>query len=214
MAASLGGHAVADAAAPGMTIGCDAFRYRGRRGSGTILKLLLTSRCFRAIATFRLYQATRRRAWMRPIMLIAALLHRWASAAGAMDFPLRTQIGAGLMIAHGWGLVLNQHARIGRNVTLFHGVTIGQGDRIARDGTRQTEYPTIGDDVWIGPYAAILGGVTIGSGARIMAGAIVTFDVPPHTMVAGNPAAVVKDDVVIDVANRVPFPNEEWRAVS
>lgn len=51
----------------------------------------------------------------------------------------------------------------------------------------------IGDDVWIGEFAAVMKGVTIGEGAIVAAHAVVTKDVPPYTLVAGNPARVVKE---------------------
>lgn len=51
---------------------------------------------------------------------------------------------------------------------------------------------TIGDDVWIGGHAVINPGVTIGDGAVIASGAVVTKDVPPRTVVGGNPARVIK----------------------
>ena len=53
----------------------------------------------------------------------------------------------------------------------------------------------IQDDVWIGRRAIILKGVTIGEGAVVAAGSIVTKDVPPHTLVAGNPAKIIKKEV-------------------
>lgn len=51
----------------------------------------------------------------------------------------------------------------------------------------------IGDNVWIGEYASVLKGVTIGTGAIVASHAVVTKDVPPYTIVAGNPARVVKE---------------------
>lgn len=102
-------------------------------------------------------------------------------------------------------MVINPWAKIGSNVTILHGVTIGQADRISRDGHRIPGYPTIGDNIWIGPNAAIVGDVTIGSGSRILAGAIVTSDVPPHSMVSGNPAQIIKTDCVTDVLHPAPL---------
>ncbi|WFU79138.1 serine acetyltransferase [Bradyrhizobium sp. CIAT3101] len=118
--------------------------------------------------------------------------------------PSVVRAGPGLVIVHGWGLVVNREAIIGANVTLFNGVVIGRKDRIMKDG-RHTEYPVIGDDVWIGPQAIVLGGVKIGSGAIIGAGSVVTKDVPPHSVVAGNPARILKTDVLPDVMNRAPL---------
>ena len=107
----------------------------------------------------------------------------------------------GLALTHGRGIVVNVNAIIGSNVTLFHGVTLGQRDSISRDGTRTTSYPIIEDDVWIGPHAIIVG-VKIGKGSRIAGGAYVFVDVPPHSVVVGNPGKIVKTDCTSDVVNR------------
>ncbi len=101
-------------------------------------------------------------------------------------------------------MVVNVHARFGRNVTLFNGVTIGQRDRVAKDGTRSTEFPIIEDEVWIGPNATIVGGVVIGRGSRIAAGAFVTETIPPYSIVVGNPAKVVRSNCTPDVGNPAP----------
>ena len=86
-------------------------------------------------------------------------------------------------------------------MTLFHGVTLGQRDSIAKDGTRKTIFTVIEDDVWIGPHAIVVG-VRIGKGSRIAGGAYVFEDVPPHCVVVGNPGKVVKTDCTLDVVNR------------
>jgi serine O-acetyltransferase len=122
--------------------------------------------------------------------------------------PATVQQGAGhrrLAITHGWGLVISPGARIGRNVTLFHGVTLGRSDKYSADGSQQRLYPVIEDDVWIGPHAIIVGGVTIGRGSRVVGGAFVNRSVPPHSMVSGNPATVVRSQVEPDVMNPATF---------
>jgi serine O-acetyltransferase len=183
----------------------DTHRMKARTGTGVTLMLALRSRTFRPIMTLRLYQAMRSSAAGRLFSPVAAILHRWMCHSAAIDLPMRTAIGPGLAIAHGWGIVVNTHARIGSNVTLFHGVTIGQADRISRHGSRETLYPVIENDVWLGPGATIVGGVTVGAGSRILAGAVVTSDVPPHSIVAGNPGAVIKSGCVPDVMNPAPL---------
>ncbi|MDW2597525.1 serine O-acetyltransferase [Citrobacter braakii] len=122
-----------------------------------------------------------------------------------MDFPSRTRVGAGLAITHGWGIVISPEAKIGENVTLFHGVTIGQRDKVLENGSRVTGYPVIEDDVWIGPNAVIVGGVIIGRGSKIAAGSFVTGNIPPYSVVVGNPGIIVKTGCVPDVMNKAPL---------
>ena len=89
----------------------------------------------------------------------------------SLELPLKTQVGPGLAIFHGFGTVINDSAVIGSRVLIRHGVTIGHA---VVDGP----CPIIGDGVEIGAGAIILGGVTIGADARIGAGSLVTHDVP------------------------------------
>jgi putative colanic acid biosynthesis acetyltransferase WcaB len=106
----------------------------------------------------------------------------------ALGIELRpkTTIGAGLTIYHGTGLVVNDHARLGKNVTLRNGVTIGH--KVPSGGS-----PVIGDGVEIGASALIIGDITIGDGAIIGAGSVVVKSVAPFTSVAGNPARKIRD---------------------
>ena len=88
-----------------------------------------------------------------------------------------------LHIMHWGALVINGHARIGRNCSIHMGVNIGAG----KGGV-----PRIGDNVYIGPGAKIFGGITIGDNVRIGANAVVNRDVPPNVIVAGVPARVIR----------------------
>ena len=89
---------------------------------------------------------------------------------------------AGLFIDHGMGVVIGETAEIGRNVTLYQGVTLG-GTGFAC-GKR---HPTIEDNVTIGSGAKLLGPITVGHGAKVGANTVVINDVPPNTTVVGNP---------------------------
>jgi serine O-acetyltransferase len=89
---------------------------------------------------------------------------------------------------------------IGSNVTVFHGVTIGTKHEISTSG-RVKSYPTIEDEVWIGPHAVIAGGIIIGRGSRIAPGTFVTGDVEPYSIVGGNPMRVIKTNALPDVVN-------------
>jgi len=184
----------------GKDIRADAFRAAGKKLSfAAILALAAVSRTFRPIFTLRLCQWSSGR--FLALRLIARFLHRWAQTKAGMDLPSALHPGPGLLLVHGWGIVVNKDAHIGSNATLFNGVVIGRKDTITAT-TRKTEYPIIGDDVWIGPHAIIIGGIRIGNGVVVGAGSVVTKDVPAHCIVVGNPARILRSDAPPDVMNR------------
>ncbi len=182
----------------------DTHRQFGRYSAALVLKGFLARRNFRPIVTLRLCQAARGHGATRLLLPLLKIAHRLCTHWAAIDFSWQTKIGGGLAITHGWGLVVSPGAVIGANVTLFHGVTLGRRDRIAANGERQTGYPVIEDEVWIGPHAIIVGGVTIGRGSRIGGGAFVTSDVPPYSIVSGNPSVIVRSNCTPDVMNPAP----------
>lgn len=189
-----------------MVLKADSFRYFGSSGLGQALKGFLISRTFRVIVTMRLCQWACSSNWLVKLALpILQILHRFSCHLAAMDLPWKTEVAAGFAITHGWGLVVSPGAKIGKNVTLFHGVTLGRRDRILENGVRSTEYPILEDEVWVGPNAIVVGGVTIGKGSRIAGGAYVSESVPPYSVVSGNPAVVVKENCLPDVVNRANF---------
>ena len=182
----------------------DTYRQYGQFRWGCLIKGAITRRTFRVVATMRLCQAVANcRGPIRLTLPFFRLLHRITTHRAGVDLSWQTEVGAGLAITHGWGLVVNRCTQIGNNVTLFHGVTLGRRDRISPEGVRLTEYPVLEDEVWVGPHAIIVGGVTIGRGSRIAGGAFVTESVPPFSIVSGNPATIVKSNCVPDVYNAV-----------
>jgi len=108
-----------------------------------------------------------------------------------IDLPSGAAIGPGLKIEHFGGVTVHEDAVVGARATLHHGVTVG----VARPGG---EPPLIGDDVFIGAYAQILGPISVGHRATIGAMAVVVHDVPDDAVVVGNPARVVGTDVRTD----------------
>lgn len=96
-------------------------------------------------------------------------------------------VGEDLFIDHGMGVVVGETAEIGRNVTLYQGVTLG-GTGFAT-GKR---HPTVEDNVTIGSGAKLLGPIRIGHGSKIGANTVVIHDVPPNSTVVGNPGHPVK----------------------
>ena len=111
-----------------------------------------------------------------------------------------SQIGDGLFIDHGMGVVIGETAEIGANVTLYQGVTLG-GTGFAT-GKR---HPTIQDNVTVGSGAKLLGPITIGHGAKIGANTVVITDVPPNSTVVGNPGHPVRVD-----GRRPEGPDADW----
>ena len=91
--------------------------------------------------------------------------------------------GPGLVLVHSMGIVINGEVRGGSGVTIMHQVTVGA------EGRRS---PTLGDGVFLGAGAKVIGPVSIGEGARVGANAVVVHDVPAHATVVGIPARVVR----------------------
>lgn len=104
------------------------------------------------------------------------------------------QIGSGLFIDHGCGIVIGETTIIGDDVTLFQGVTLGGTGK--ETGKR---HPTIGNCVMISSGARVLGNITIGDNVKIGAGSVVLTDVPANCTVVGIPGKIVVQD-----GNRVP----------
>lgn len=95
-------------------------------------------------------------------------------------------LGGGLYIGHPYCITVNPQSIIGENCNIHKGVTIGQENRGTRKGV-----PIIGNRVWIGVNATVIGKITIGSDVLIAPNSYVNFDVPPHSIVMGNPSNVI-----------------------
>ena len=104
-----------------------------------------------------------------------------------MDIPAKVEIGKGFRIEHIGGIVINSEAKLGENITLLNGVLIGAQNRGKKKG-----FPVIGNYVWIGTNAIIVGGVHIGNNVLIAPGAYVNFDVPDNSIVLGNPGKIIE----------------------
>lgn len=111
---------------------------------------------------------------------------RKISARTHIQIPAVTDIGEGLYIGHTGRLIINSKAKIGKNCNLATGVTIGAESRGKRQGA-----PVIGDEVWIGTNAVVVGNVTIGNDVLIAPLSFVNFDVPAHSIVIGNPGKII-----------------------
>jgi len=143
-----------------------------------ILKVLVTDGTA-AMILYRLMQWSRRW-WLFPLTMLFnklnAVLCNCIIGRGA-------EFGPGFVLVHSTGVVINGSVRGGANVTIEHQVTIGAERR---------QSPLLGNDVFIGAGAKVIGPVVIGDGARIGANAVVVDDVPAHSTAVGIPARVVR----------------------
>ena len=138
--------------------------------------------------------------------LIARLINTISRFITGIDIHPGAQLGEGLFIDHGMGLVIGETAQLGRNITLYQGVTLGGTGKEA--GKR---HPTIGDNVVIASGAKVLGSFSVGSNSKIGAGSVVLKEVPPNSVVVGIPGRVVTSNGVrvhdIDLNHdRLPDP--------
>jgi serine O-acetyltransferase len=96
-------------------------------------------------------------------------------------------IGRRVFIDHGMGVVVGETAEIGDDCTIYQGVTLG-GTSLARGAKR---HPTLGRGVIVGANSQVLGGFTVGDGARVGSNAVVLKPVPPGATAVGNPARII-----------------------
>ncbi len=116
---------------------------------------------------------------------LLSLFVRWWTG---IEIHPAAKIGAGFFVDHGAGVVIGETAEIGENVTLFHGVTLGA----TGNEKSHKRHPTLGDNIFVGSGAKILGPITVGSNSKIGANSVVLRDVPEGATVTGVRARVVK----------------------
>ncbi len=134
-------------------------------------------------------------AWLRtqpslkPLDVLVRLWLLRARHRYGLELSPRSRIGRGLLLSgHPGGIIVNPEVTIGCNCNLFQGVTIGRAY-----GGQSPGIPRLGDQVWVGPGAKVVGGITIGDDVAIGANSVVTTDVQAGSVVAGVPARVISD---------------------
>jgi serine O-acetyltransferase len=154
-----------------------AWLYESQR-RGAIVKALLTDGTV-AMLWYRLMQWAQR----RRLAPLAMLFNKMNAACCHCVIGRGAEFGPGFVLVHSTGVVINAGVRGGANVKIEHQVTIGAEKRQA---------PILGDEVFIGAGAKVLGSVRIGSRTRIGANAVVLHDVPDDCTAVGIPARVVR----------------------
>ena len=138
---------------------------------------------------------------------------RWVSQKAARKTGIEihpgAQIGKGLFIDHGSGVIIGETTIIGDNVTLYQGVTLGGTGK--EQGKR---HPTLEDNVMVSAGAKILGSFKIGDNCKIGAGSVVLKEVPPNCTVVGVPGRIVKSSstaIPRSSMNQVDLPDPVYR---
>lgn len=124
--------------------------------------------------------------YSRKFYFAARFLSQFARFMTGIEIHPGAQIGKGLFIDHGMGVVIGETAEVGDNVTIYHGVTLGGTGK-----DKGKRHPTVGNNVMIGSGAKILGPINIGDGAKIGANATVVKDVPAGATSVGVSAKLV-----------------------
>jgi serine O-acetyltransferase len=105
--------------------------------------------------------------------------------------PVSTKFKGIPNLPHGLhGVFMSNKASVGRNVTIYHQVTIGS---ILTSGSKNQGAPCIGDNVFIGVGAKVLGGISVGKNVRIGANSVVVDDIPDNSVVVGVPGKIIKN---------------------
>lgn len=125
--------------------------------------------------------------WKLGLPYIPRYLNLIGRQLTGIDIHPGAEIGREFFIDHGAGVVIGETSKIGDNVTMYQGATLG-GTGGARGEKR---HPTVGDDVVIGAGAKVLGPITIGDQVKIGANSVVTKDVPPDSTVVGVPGTII-----------------------
>ncbi|MBQ7476130.1 MAG: serine O-acetyltransferase [Selenomonadaceae bacterium] len=146
------------------------------------LEVILCYSGLHAIWLHRISHALFKRGWI----VSARLVSNFCRLLTGIEIHPGATIGDGLFIDHGTGIVIGETAEIGKNVTLYQGVTLGGTGK--EKGKR---HPTIGNNVVVATGAKVLGSFKVGDHAKIGAGSVVLKEVPPYATVVGIPGRIV-----------------------
>ena len=127
--------------------------------------------------------------WKFKIPLVPRMISQFGRFLTGIEIHPGAEIGTGLFIDHGSGVVIGETSIIGDNVTLYQGVTLGGTGK--ETGKR---HPTLGNNIVVGSGAKVLGNITIGDASYIGANAVVLKDVPSNSTVVGVPGHITKQD--------------------
>jgi serine O-acetyltransferase len=160
---------------------------RGHASRSKALLVIFTNRGFHSILLYRLGHFL----WKHRIPLVPLLLSRIAQHLFAVDISYKARLGPGIVIVHGFGVVIGSDVEIAGDCCIFHGVTLGDRGSEWVNSDRPDGHPRVGSEVMFGAGAKVLGPIHIGDNTVIGANAVVLTDIPADSVAAGIPAKVV-----------------------
>lgn len=173
----------------------DLYRYYGDKGE-TFAQRLLRPVELKYIALFRKVSNCK----FAPLKFYYTVKLKLMSYKTHIQIPARTKIEEGFYIGHSGRVIIHPEAELGKNMNIGTGVTIGYENRGEREGA-----PKFQGNCWIGTNSVVVGKVNIGEDVMIAPLTFVNFDVPPHSIVIGNPAKIIsKENATEDyICNKV-----------
>lgn len=153
------------------------------------VKYLFFNASFRITFWFRIgsYLATKKNAFARLLYAIVFLIHKHNQYLTGIQLAFCTDIKQGLTFGHFSNIVINKGSKLGENVAVYQGVTIGS----VRGNKVKCGSPIIGNNVVISPGAKIIGKVTVGNNVFIAPNAVVISDIPDNATIGGIPARIL-----------------------
>lgn len=160
------------------------------------VRYLITNASFKITFWFRLssYLKSKTGFFYKILYCIIIMIYKHYQYLTGIQLSVDSKVGGGLCFAHFSCIIIAGDSVIGKNCTIFHGVTIGSV-RGPKGGA-----PKIGDNVVLSAGVQVIGNVKIGNNVIVGAGAVVVHDIPDNSVVVGNPAKIVSNNGKINVS--------------
>ena len=142
--------------------------------------------------------------WQHGLKWLGRFISHIARFLTGIEIHPGARIGERVFFDHAMGVVVGETAEIGDGCTIYQGVTLG-GTALYKGAKR---HPTLGRNVVVGAGAQVLGGFTVGDGAKVGSNAVVTKPVPAGATAVGNPARIIQADLDVkreEVASKMGF---------
>lgn len=170
----------------------DLKKYKKYSGKPALV-VLVTQQGLWALCVYRLYNGVFRSklpTFLKvPLLILGVISQKWIEIVTGISIPYSATIGHSFYVGHFGNIIINANAVIGNNCNISQGVTIGVSGRGTKRGV-----PILGNNVYIGANATVVGNIRVGDGAVIGANSLVVKDVTEETTVVGVPAIEVSNN--------------------